>query len=59
VGDIRHCYADLHISCRELGYSPQVSLEDGIADLLAWVQTQAVVDHYERARREMLVRGLM
>jgi dTDP-L-rhamnose 4-epimerase len=59
VGDIRHCYADLRRSNTLLGYEPCVSLKQGIADLVAWVATQTVHDSYEKARTEMLSRGLM
>lgn len=59
IGDIRHCYADLRRSHSLLGYLPSVPLEQGIADLVAWVATQTVHDSYEKARTEMLSRGLM
>ena len=37
VGDIRHCFADISLARRTLGYEPQVMLEDGIVELAAWL----------------------
>ncbi|MDE3024164.1 MAG: NAD-dependent epimerase/dehydratase family protein [Acidobacteriota bacterium] len=33
VGDIRHCFADVALAKRALGFEAQVELEDGIAEL--------------------------
>ncbi len=59
IGDIRHCYADLSHSRGSLHYHHSVALDEGIADLVAWVATQTVSDSYEKARSEMLAHGLM
>ena len=57
TGDIRHCFADV---CRiqALGYQPTVRFEDGVAELVAWVRSQTTVDGFERAREELVKRGL-
>src|SRR5437764_8490348 len=39
-GDIRHCVADISRARKQLGYTPQVSLEQGIPELLKWVSEQ-------------------
>ncbi len=44
AGDIRHCFADISRIQSELGYAPQMSLEDGIADLIPWIQSQQSTD---------------
>jgi UDP-glucose 4-epimerase len=35
-GDIRHSCADISAARRDLGYDPQISFEDGLAQTLAW-----------------------
>ncbi len=59
VGDVRHCYADLTRARAELGYEPQVPLERGIGDLVAWVRTQTAEDRVEEALSELAERGLV
>lgn len=58
VGDIRHCYADITKAHRVLGYAPQVTLEDGLAELAAWLEGQAAVDRVAQASAELSARGL-
>ncbi len=58
VGDIRHCFADISLARRELGYAPQVSLEQGLADLAGWLQGKASEDRVEEAAAELARRGL-
>ncbi len=58
VGDIRHCYADIGLAQQVLGYAPQVSFEEGLQDLLAWVRTEQPADRLEDAHAELAARGL-
>src|SRR3954471_1891579 len=58
VGDIRHCYADISKARDVLGYSPQVTLADGLAELAAWLEGQAAVDRVAQASAELAARGL-
>lgn len=58
VGDIRHCFADLSKSRAMLGYEPQVTLDDGIAELAQWLQGQTADDRIEQATAELSARGL-
>jgi len=57
AGDIRHCFADTH-RLNELGYSPRVRFEDGVAELVEWVSRQQAEDTFEKARSELSGRGL-
>lgn len=57
VGDIRHCFADISKAHRVLGYKPQVALDDGMAELAAWLAGQAAVDRVAQAS-ELSSRGL-
>jgi dTDP-L-rhamnose 4-epimerase len=56
-GDIRHCFADIS-RIRALGYRSQVRFEDGVAGLVEWVCSQTATDGFERAREELVSRGL-
>jgi dTDP-L-rhamnose 4-epimerase len=58
VGDIRHCFADIGKARRLLGYEPQVSMEDGLTELAAWLEGQAAVDRVAQASAELAARGL-
>jgi dTDP-L-rhamnose 4-epimerase len=40
VGDIRHCFADISNARAALGYEPQVTLEEGMTELVGWLQEQ-------------------
>lgn len=57
-GDIRHCYADITRAKDALGFSPKVSFEAGIRELLGWLKTQRPVDRVEAAYKELKSRGL-
>jgi dTDP-L-rhamnose 4-epimerase len=58
-GDIRHCVADISKIRGLLGYEPKVTLEDGLADLLAWLGTQNADDKVEAATAELSQKGLV
>jgi dTDP-L-rhamnose 4-epimerase len=58
AGDIRHCFADISLARERLGFEPQVALDDGLAELAAWLETQPATDHFDRAAAELAQRGL-
>jgi len=58
VGDIRHCFADISLARKVLGYEPQVTLEEGLSELVIWVEGQTAVDRVEEASAELSARGL-
>ncbi len=58
VGDIRHCFADIHHAQNVLGYTPRVTLEEGIVELAEWLQGQVAHDRVAEARAELTARGL-
>ena len=58
VGDIRHCFADIRLAQRVLGYEPKTLLEDGLGELAAWLDTQTAVDRVDAATAELDRRGL-
>jgi dTDP-L-rhamnose 4-epimerase len=60
LGDIRHCYADLSAIQLLVGFTPKVSLEEGLAGFAAWVSTQPLPeDRLDQANKILLDRGLM
>jgi len=58
VGDIRHCFADVALARSMLGYTPEVSLEDGVLELADWLEGQIANDHVDSASAELAARGL-
>jgi dTDP-L-rhamnose 4-epimerase len=58
VGDIRHCFADIGLATRILGYRPAVMLEDGLLELARWLRDQTADDRVAVASRELSARGL-
>jgi dTDP-L-rhamnose 4-epimerase len=58
VGDIRHCFADIRLASRVLGYKPGVTLAEGIVEVAEWVAGQTATDRVSAAGAELAVRGL-
>jgi dTDP-L-rhamnose 4-epimerase len=58
VGDIRHCFSDIGKARQVLGYAPEVTLDEGMAELAAWLESQAAVDRVAQASAELTARGL-
>ncbi len=58
AGDIRHCFADIGLAQRVLGYKPQVTLEQGMTQLASWLAGQSATDNVAAARAELAARGL-
>lgn len=59
AGDIRHCYADISKISSTLGYAPEVSFREGVAELVAWLQSQEADDHTDEAFHQLTARGLV
>jgi dTDP-L-rhamnose 4-epimerase len=58
AGDIRHCFADVSLARELLGFTARVELEDGMAELAAWLEGQVAVDRVDAAADELAERGL-
>lgn len=58
-GDIRHCIADIARARQLLGFTPQVPLETGIADLATWAGKERAEDFVAQATAELEARGLV
>jgi len=59
AGDIRHCFADITRARKVLGFEPCIGLEEGLADLAAWLEGQIASDRVTESRNELAERGLM
>jgi dTDP-L-rhamnose 4-epimerase len=60
LGDIRHGYADLTMVRERLGFTPLVSIEEGLQGFARWVMTQSPEpDRLDAATEELRTRGLM
>lgn len=59
-GDTRDCFPDISRARRLLGYTPQVTFEQGAAELVSWVAEQKgqAEDRFEQAQRELREHGL-
>jgi dTDP-L-rhamnose 4-epimerase len=57
-GDVRHCFADVGLARRVLGYEPQVAFEDGLVELAEWLAGQVALDRVEHAAAELRSLGL-
>jgi dTDP-L-rhamnose 4-epimerase len=58
AGDIRHCFADIGLARRVLGYSPRITLEEGLEELAGWLEGQIPHDYVVAAQAELAARGL-
>jgi dTDP-L-rhamnose 4-epimerase len=58
AGDIRHCFADASRARELLGFEAEVRFEDGMAELVDWLEDQEAVDRVDRATSELAARGL-
>lgn len=58
-GDIRHCFADISLINKRLGYVPQVPIERGVNDLVEWVKDKTANDRVEEATQELTANGLL
>lgn len=57
TGDIRHCYADIG-KIQALGFSPKISLKDGLRTLVEWGKSEEAVDRTKDAFDELERRRL-
>jgi dTDP-L-rhamnose 4-epimerase len=58
AGDIRHCFADITVARKVLGYQPMVMLDEGLGELATWLEGQVATDRVAQAREELDQRGL-
>lgn len=57
--DIRHCFADISKAQKYLGWKPEVSLEQGLLELIDWSRKQKAEDMFQDAQKELQQKGLV
>lgn len=58
AGDIRHCFADISLARRMLGYEPRHGFVEGIRELAEWLRAQSAEDRAAEATAELEHHGL-
>ena len=58
-GDVRHCFSDIRKIQATLGYTPGVSLEAGIRELIDWSRGVTAEDRFDDAAAELRAKGLV
>jgi len=58
AGDIRHCYADIALARKALGYEPRFQFQDGVAELVEWLRSQTAIDRADEAAAQLSAYGL-
>jgi dTDP-L-rhamnose 4-epimerase len=58
VGDIRHCFADITLARKLLGYTPKITLDQGLRELAVWLSDQVAIDRVDEAKAQLAARGL-
>jgi dTDP-L-rhamnose 4-epimerase len=59
AGDIRHCYADISLAERLLGFRAEIPFDRGMDDLLPWLEAQEAREEVGAAKAALLARGLV
>ena len=57
-GDIRDCYADIS-KIKALGFTPDLTLRQGLEDLVAWSDNQHAVSRVSDAHQKLVDKGLV
>lgn len=58
AGDIRHCFGDISLAHRVLGYRPCHQLQSAVGELVKWLRLQSAVDRVEEASSRLVSFGL-
>ncbi len=59
AGDVRHCFADISLARRLLGFRPAVSFEAGMKELVEWGRQAESQDRFATAYDELRKKGLL
>lgn len=58
AGDVRHCYGDVSLARRVLGYEPRYKFADGVCELVQWLRSQTAVDRVQEMTQQLSSYGL-
>jgi dTDP-L-rhamnose 4-epimerase len=53
LNDLRHCFADIAIARKVLGWKPKVTMEQGFAELIDWSREEEAEDLFEDAQEQL------
>ena len=56
--DVRHCYADISKISKLLDWTPKISLEAGLKEVITWAENEVAIDRVDEAMRELEKHGL-
>lgn len=56
--DVRHCYADISLVEKLLGWEPKISFKRGMNDLIAWAGHEEALDKTDIAMQNLKQKGL-
>ncbi len=56
--DVRHCYADISLITKTLGWKPKIDFFDGVRGLIKWSKNEKAEDLVDVAMHELEKRGL-
>jgi dTDP-L-rhamnose 4-epimerase len=59
-GDVRHCFADITLARKLLGFEPRTNLDEGLSQLAEWIRNNppATHDEFDRSLYELQSRNL-
>jgi dTDP-L-rhamnose 4-epimerase len=58
-GDVRHCFADVGLLARTLGFRARVDFAAGFDELCTWAASAGAADHFAAAEAALRARGLL
>jgi dTDP-L-rhamnose 4-epimerase len=58
AGDIRHCFGDISLARKTLGYEPKYSFANGVSELVEWLRSQTAEDRVGDVQKELSAFGL-
>ena len=58
-GDCRHCFSDITKIKRKLNFSPRISIEDGLRELIEWSKGQEAIDNVQQAIKILKQKKMM
>jgi dTDP-L-rhamnose 4-epimerase len=58
AGDIRHCFGDISLARKTLGYLPKYSFANGVTELVEWLRSQTAEDRVSDMQQQLNAFGL-
>ncbi len=58
-GDVRHCFADISKIKKKLEFTPKVSFENAMKELIDWSKTVQALDKTDKAIEELKEKGII